>query len=313
MKALFRFSLLLCVVTSLICGLGACSARPAPEKKAQVLVTIPPYRHFVQRIVGGLLDVQVMVPPGVSVHHYEPTPRQVLDTSEALVWFRIGETFEGRVIEALHSHNPSMQVIDMREGLTLLESSHSHDHSHGDHEHDHHEHSHGDLTKLPGLNQDLHTWLSPRLVQEQSKKIASTLISLFPEHRETFSLNLDTWLKELQALDEELSLLLAKRSSPYVLVSHDAFAYFCHDYDLEQISIEWKGKDPTAQQLGHVLELARNEQITHVFVIPQHSRKGAELIADELNLEIVEIDPHDEDYIQNLRNFARSLSLSGKE
>lgn len=155
---------------------------------------------------------------------------------------------------------------------------------------------------------DLHLWLSARMAKAQAQTIAQGLSEQFPEGRSSFESNLEQLLADLDALDAEITQLFAGKDIHYILVSHDAYGYFCRDYGLEQLPIEWKGKDPTTKQLGHVIDMARREGITRVFTQPQHSKKGAELIARELGLEIIDLDPYGEDLIENLRLMARKFS-----
>lgn len=65
-----------------------------------VIVSIPPTRYIVQRIAGNSLAVQVLVPPGMSPHSFEPNAKEMLELVDAKVWFQIGECFEARASSA---------------------------------------------------------------------------------------------------------------------------------------------------------------------------------------------------------------------
>lgn len=294
-----RFTVYITLVLSFLLSFTTgCTAKKdavSQSEKPRVLVTLPPYRYFVQRLIGDRVDTQVLIPPGVSVHHYEPTPREVLEANASVLWLRIGEPVEEQILSAMRSHESPIKILDMRQDLPLLPSSHSHSHSHN--------------SSLDHF--DPHIWLSVPLMQTQASHIAKALSELLPEHSSLINEQLDELLTELSALHEELKSLLANPESRYILVTHDAFTYFCHDYKLQQVPIEWKGKDPTVKQLSQVLKLARAEKLTRVFVIPQHSQKGAELIAEELGLQIIEIDPYREDYPDALRDIAKHFAGRG--
>jgi zinc transport system substrate-binding protein len=77
---------------------------------------------------------------------------------------------------------------------------------------------------------------------------------------------------------------------------------------LEQLSIEFEGKDPTPQQLNVILMKARAARISKVYIQPQYNSKGARLFAQELHAEVVVLDPYSENYINSMLDIARAFS-----
>ena len=73
----------------LVAALAACSTKEAAgvAETAQdtftVTVSIPPQKYFLERIGGGRVQVNVMVPPGGNPHSYEPTPQQMKELSRS--------------------------------------------------------------------------------------------------------------------------------------------------------------------------------------------------------------------------------------
>jgi zinc transport system substrate-binding protein len=263
-----------------------------PEPKPLVLVSIAPYKYFVDQISGGSVAVQVMVPAGANAHAYEPTPKQMIQASRAVIWFILGESFERRAFPVVKGSNPNLKKVDLREGIELI--SHSCSHS---------THCHPDA-------KDLHIWLSPRLSKKQAEAIAEGLQQIFPEKSALFQKNLHQFLQDLDKLDKDISLILAHPKNSHILVSHPSFAYFCRDYHLEQLSVEFEGKDPTPKQLTDVIEKARKYRIDRIFIQKQFSSKGARIVAGQLQAKIIEIDPYSENYFSMMHNLA--LEFSGR-
>lgn len=257
-------------------------------KTHYVLVSVAPYKHFVEKIAGDTVKVGLMVPAGASAHTYEPTPKEMLAAGTADLWFLIGESFEERAVRAIQSHHPGIVLVDLRQNVHLISS---------DPEHAHHACTHKNC-------QDLHIWLSPRQSQIQAQTIAKALEALYPENRELYAANLKQFLRELEALDQDIGEILKSLNNRIFLVSHPAYAYFCRDYGLKQISIEFEGKDPTPRQLTRLLEEARHNQIKTIFVQRQYSNKGARLIADKIGAQVINLDPYSENYFQCLRDIA---------
>jgi zinc transport system substrate-binding protein len=92
------------------------------------------------------------------------------------------------------------------------------------------------------------------------------------------------------------------------MVFHPAWGYFADDYGLEQVAIEQSGKEPTAEQLQNLIDMALEENIKVIFVQSQFDTDIAESIADEIGAIVVNINPLSEDYINNLRNIATTIA-----
>lgn len=282
---LWRYSLWLfwmMVMTSSACS--AANTQTAPF----VLVSVAPHKFFVEKIAQGTVQIYLMVPAGASSHTYEPTPRQMLAASQADIWFRIGEPFENRAIQALKSHQPKLEVVNLQQGLDLIRDPHH-------------------KGCCPG-SVDLHFWLSARQAQIQAETIATTLTKAFPEHTELYKQNLLAFQQELRDLDRDIQTILAPLENRNILVSHPAYAYFCRDYDLKQYSIEVEGKDPTPQQMTKLLNNVRQAHIRSIFIQMQYNNKAAKLVAETLGAKLVILDPYSEYYLTSMREIAQAFA-----
>ncbi len=268
----------------------------APEALTHhVLVSVAPYKYFVERIAGDTVKISLMVPPGASSHTYEPSPRATLAASHADLWFLIGESFESRAVRAIKSHHPDIVLVDLRQGVQLISAD-----PNGAQVHCH-------CCSNPNC-QDLHIWLSPSQSKIQAATIAKALSEIYPEHKAIYQKNLQTFLSELDALDQDISGILQPLKNRVIMVSHPAYAYFCRDYALKQTSIEFEGKDPTPRQLTTLLDAARQQQIKTIFVQMQYNNKGARLIAQHIGAKVVNLDPYSESYFESMREIARQFA-----
>lgn len=281
---------ILCVL-ALLCmtSLGAEEVISRPT----VLVSVAPHKFFVEKIAGDTVNVHLMVPAGSSSHTFEPTPRQMLSATKGDLWFQIGEGFEPRAARALLSHNPNMKLIDLRQGLHLIDSSCEETHCCC--------HNHDSCI-------DPHFWLSPKEAKIQAQSIAKALIDRYPQHARLYQERLASFIRELDQLDSEIATGLTPLKNRIIMVSHPAYAYFARDYHIKQLSIEFEGKDPTPQQLTKILNQARQANIRKIYIQLQYNNKGARLIAQELGAEVVVLDPYSEDYINSMRKIAYSFA-----
>lgn len=261
----------------------------AEEEAPTVLVSFAPYRYFVQQIAKDKLKVEVMVPPGASAHTYEPTSKQMIRASKAAIWFRIGEPFEAKAVQALKSASPSMEIVDLRQNIPLLQGACCHHHGHN-------------------CGEDLHIWMSPKLAKIQVKTIGEALMAHYPKEKQFFAENLSEFLKRLDDLDEFIAQKLAPLENRYLLVSHPAYGYYCQDYHLTQIPIECEGKDPTGRQMTALLNKTRELHIHYILTQPQYSDKAALLVASQIGAKAISVDPYSENYIESLKQITSIIA-----
>ena len=259
------------------------------ESTPQVLVSVAPYAYFVEKIAGNTVDIQILIPQSANAHLYEPVPKEIEKMLSANVWMRLGDPIEKKLVLTLKEKNPSLAIVELWKDIPLLGHSHC---THAEHEDE----------------KDFHIWLSPKLAKQQAEKIAHSLISLYPAHQKLYQKNLHLFLQELTDLDQKISALLKPLKGKVLLVSHPAFGYFCNDYGLVQIPVEFEGKEPRPKQISQILEQAANLEIKTVLTQAQYSNKGAELIAQKLHLPIFLVDPYSMDYSNNLLHLAEVLT-----
>ncbi len=262
-----------------------------PGTTPTILVTVAPHKFFVEQIAKNTVTVQLMVPAGASAHTFEPSPRQMMAAAKAAVWFRIGEPFENRAIQGLKSHCPSLEIVDLREGVDLIASG-------GEH---------AACCCCKGAV-DLHFWLSAKQAQIQAKTIAEALSKAFPAYANFYRANAETFIQELEALDAKIRAILSCLKNRSIFVSHPAYAYFCRDFDLQQYAVEVEGKDPTPQQITKLLYTARRLEAKAIFIQMQYNNKAAKLVAEEIGAKLIVLDPYSEHYFSAMLEIAHAFA-----
>jgi len=290
-------------------GLLSCgrqeSAAPDTSGQLRVFVSIPPQKYFVERIGGEHVDVHVLVGPGQSPHTFEPTARQVVELSEADVYFRVGVPFERQLADKIEAALADLTVVDTSEGIefrsvqaTSVESI----------EPDPGRHVHGpECDHDPDGALDAHTWLSPRLALVHARNIRDALSRLDRDHSEIYARNFEQLEADLREVDREIANALAPLAGRELFVFHPAFGYFAEAYGLKQVAIEMGGRQPTARHLDKLIARARQAGVRVVFVQPQFSKQGAEAVARAIGGAVIPLDPLAEDYVANLRHVADAI------
>lgn len=287
------------VVLLFLCALSAFPEN-AEASGIDVFVSIPPQKHFVEKIGKERVNVHVMVPSGASPHTFSPSPGQMRKLEKAQAYFAVGVTFEKAWKDRVRAANPDMMIVDTARGIEKMPSfaghvHELHEHGHTDHETDAHGgHDHG--------RHDPHIWLSPPLVMLQARNIACGLMEIDPEGEADYRANYKNFIAEIAELD----MTLKKRLSPGTafLVYHPSWGYFADAYGLRQIPVEIEGKSPKARQMKEIIGYARNEGIQSILVQPQISSRDAETIAREIGGKTVTADPLAVNWSENLLDVA---------
>ncbi|MCG6869806.1 MAG: zinc ABC transporter substrate-binding protein [Gammaproteobacteria bacterium] len=255
----------------------------------RVVVSVPPLEYLVERVGGPRVQVQSMVQPGFSPATYEPTPKQVKNLAGADLYVRTGVPFENAWLTRFRSANPDMEVLDAREGLEVQISD-----RHGKHD-----------------GHDPHVWTSPPLAGHMARNIRDTLISLAPGNATAFEAGYAALNAELGALDVELRKTLSDLPTSRFMVYHPAWGHFAERYGLTQIAIEKDAKEPSARALIALIDEAKRDGITVVFIQPQFDRRLAEQVARAIGGHVEVLDPLSPDYMENLREVARRIAAAG--
>jgi zinc transport system substrate-binding protein len=269
----------------------ACTG-PQKTNKPTVAVTILPQKYFVEKLTGDLIDVQVLVPPGASPELYALMPSQMTGLSSALAWIGIGKVgFEESWVDKICESNPKLKYFDSSVQANWIAGE---EEVHGNHVHRH------------GV--DPHIWSSPAEVKKIARETCKALVEVMPEHQATFTKNLATFEKEIDALDTGLKDIFDRLPSKKFLIFHPSLTYLARDYGLEQVAMELDGKEPSPRHLKELAEMAKNENIKAIFVQKEFNRENARQMANEIGGKVIQVDPLNENWADELRSIARKIA-----
>ena len=276
------------ILTLLI--LCACTNTPQKNDKPIITVTLEPLRYFTEAIAGDNYQVISIVPKGSSPESYDPTPQQLVNLSQSQAYFRIGYIgFEQAWMDKLEANSPDMKVYDTSVGVDLIRGE---GHWHGDHYHE------------GGV--EPHIWNSTQNALIIAENIYKALCELDAAHQADYQKRLDVLKETIRQTDENVKALL-KNADRTFLIYHPALSYFARDYGLKQISMEEGGKEPSPAQLKALIETCRKEKAHTIFIQQEFDQRNAQLIANELGVNIVSINPLSYDWAEEMVRVAKAL------
>lgn len=291
------FILRLSSIASLCCLLAtiflsvACTSKRQSTAEPTLTVTLEPVRYFTEAIAGDKFKVVSMVPKGSSPETYDPTPQQLVNLDKSMAYLRIGYIgFEQSWMDKLKANVPHLKVFDTSKGIDLIyEEGH-------DHEGHHHE---------TGI--EPHIWNSARNASVIANNIYAALSELDSPNEPYYKHRLDSLQQIIAQTDTEIRHQLQNADTTF-LIYHPALSYFARDYGLKQISIEEGGKEPSPAHLKELIETCRRDNARVIFVQQEFDTRNAKLIADELGITVVPINPLSYEWQEEMMNVAKALA-----
>lgn len=258
------------------CVLLMCPVVWAKEQAPlEVVASFSILGDMVKQVGGETVNVDVIVGPESDAHAFEPRPSdaKVLATAELL--FLNGLEFEAWLPRLVQAAGYEGKQVILSEGVTPIQYQ-----EHGQDAHD--EHHHGD--------NDPHAWQSLDNAVIYVENIRDALISARPEASALINANAARYLSTIHELSAQFKAafthLPAERRK--VISSHDAFAYLAAEYGIEFITLLGVANqaEPSAKDIAAVIDRAKAEKISAVFVENVVSPKLVQQVARETGAKV---------------------------
>ena len=283
----------LALMVGFVAGFVACTEMVS-SPQSDIAVTIQPLKYIVESITGDDFTIEVIVPNGASPETYEPTPKQIIALNNSKMIFSTGLIdFENALLG--HLRNQS-SIVNLSQGIELIEGSCSHNHSKGVKNGDNHTH---------GI--DPHIWTSPRELKSMAENAYNAIAKQFPDSTK-YHTAYEALIAELEALDKECKELCHNADTKAFVVYHPALTYFARAYGIEQITVESDGKDPSAKHLATIIEQAKQKGVKCVLYQRQYPRSVVEVLAKDMGIEAVEFDPLAENITDNILQITHTIT-----
>lgn len=247
-------------------------------------VTIEPQRYFLEQLVGDNYTVNCLVPSGANPESFDPTPSQMMALDRSIAYFKIGFLgVENSLVDKLKIQ-AELQITDCSKGIEIIEDEHQHESSEHLHGHD---------------GGDPHYWSSVHSAKIILKNMYDEILCLNAENKDVYTSNYQTELAKINQTDSIIQSLLQKSDSKAFVIYHPALSYFAQEYNLEQLSIEQDGKNPSPTQLKKLIDDAIDKKVKAVFIQAEYDSKNAEVVAKQIGaktytINLLNYDWHDE-------------------
>jgi zinc transport system substrate-binding protein len=258
--------------------LSSCRSNISEKQDRIITVSIAPFKYFVEEIGGADFVVNIMVPAGSNPHIYEPFPDQINKLRKSVAYISNGYLgFEMTWLDRFYETNKTIKRLSLGDKIDPLVSSHHHEDKH-----------------VEGA--DPHYWVSPKCAFLMASSIKEFLCELNPAGKQKYESNYQSLLTKLQEIDTRATELFSGAKNRSFMIFHPNLGYLARDYGLEEISVEYEGKEPPPSRMKDLIDRARKDRLKTIFVQREYDTKNAKAIADEIGAKVEIIDPLSEDW-----------------
>lgn len=243
--------------------------------KIKIITTLFPQYDFAKQIVGDKGDVELLLPPGVESHTYDPSASDIVNIGKADMFIYTGEYMEvwaDKVIKNIKGKD--VKIVDVSKGITLkhIEEQEGFD----DHDDDHDEHDH---------EFDPHIWTNPQYAKIMVDNILDALCEIDKENADYYKENAEKYKAELDRIDSEIQDVVdSSKHNELFFAGRFALSYFAERYGLEwtaaydSCSTE---TEPSAKAVSQIIKEVKEKNIKVIYYEELVDPKVANTIAKE--------------------------------
>ncbi|MFO0944004.1 MAG: zinc ABC transporter substrate-binding protein [Pirellulales bacterium] len=270
--ALLPISLFL---ATLFVGCESTSIKPSKDAQGRVPVvaTNSILADWVKQVGGEQVLVTTLVPADGDPHTFEPTPRDGLTLTRAMLVFEIGLHFEAWLDDLFTASGSVAVRVAVSREITPRKA----------------------FCACHGTSEDPHVFQSVKHARSMVQVIAAELSKADPEHAELYSSRSKAYVEELESLDSEVRSLLAEvpEGNRFIVTAHNTFGYFAEDYGFEVLSLldslTSEAADPSAMKIGALIRRIRELKIPALFAESVTNSKLVQQVARESAVSKVEM------------------------
>lgn len=277
---------LVCVLLAgiLLVACGGETEQRSSGAKLKVVATTTLVGDVVSQVGGDLIDLSVLLPPGMDPHSFNPAPQDVIKVAEADVVFANGAGLEEFLEKLIENVGAQARVVHVSDGTDFLafESEGHEGQGHDDEE-----------SEYEGV--DPHTWIDPNNVILWVHNIEHELSEVDPGNAGAYQANAKKYETELKDLDawirEQVSQVPVENRK--LVTDHALFGYFADEYGFEQVGALISGysslAQPSAQELAAIEDAIREYGVKAIFVGNTVNPVLAEQVARDTGVQLVSI------------------------
>jgi zinc/manganese transport system substrate-binding protein len=248
-------------------GAGCGSSSSGSGEQLEVVATTTQIGDWVREVGGNAVSVDQVLQPNTDPHEYEPRPSDVEAAASAKLVFVNGDNLDKWMDQVVSDSGSGAETVDL--GTRVPERLP------------------GETSGAEASKYDPHWWHDPLNAEAAVGEIERQLAAADPSHRKQFEANADAYLAQLQGLDTGIAACVdaVPQGERKLVTDHDAFGYFAQRYGIDVVGAvipsQTTQAQPSAKDLGELIDLIERENVKAVFPESSLSPKVADAIASQ--------------------------------
>ena len=300
-KSWYLMSLLLLVVVIISWSLLRQSeVDVADSSKLPITVSVPLLRNLTEAIGRDQVAVTSIINGPNCNHHYEPASGDLINVSRAAIFIKAGVGFDLWVDQLIENAGKEVMVIDVSQGVTLIDAEHDGPEEAEDHEeHSGHDHLFGNP----------HYWGNPENVKLMAENILKGLIKALPEQEAYFTGNYREYLSKIDQTVSRLQADLAKVANKKTISYSAAFPYLYRYFGINNLATVESAceQEVSPRRLAEVITIVKANQVK-VVVGEAVYPKLPETLARETGAKLVLLWPNTNDSGDYLETLSENIT-----
>ncbi|NLY21168.1 MAG: zinc ABC transporter solute-binding protein [Tissierellia bacterium] len=222
------------------------------SNKPKVITTMFVTYDFAREIGGENIDLELLIPPGVEIHSFEPSPKDMVKLSEADVFIYSGDEMEPWVKQTIESvDNDKLIVIDASKDIQLME-----DDEHENHQGHNHQHN-------------PHIWTSPLLAKKMVSNVTEGLKIADKANESLYIGRLKEYESKLDEIDTSYREMVKNSNrNDIVFVGHFALNYLLDEYGIDYLATTESmthEAESSPQRIKAIIDKIDEEDIEYIY------------------------------------------------
>ena len=234
------------------------------EEKLRLVTTFTIIADIAKNVAGDRVIVESITKPGVEIHNYKPTPKDVLRARKAdiILWNGLNlEQWFSRFFSNV-DNIPSVVISNGIKPISIFE---------------------GEYTGKPNP----HAWMSTKNALVYVDNIYNALADIDPKNKEYYANNANKYSEQILKIQSKIKkkLRFIEPSKRFLVTSEGAFSYLAEDLNMQEIYL-WpmnSDRQGSPQQIRKVIDTVLKYDIPVVFSESTVSDKPAKQVASETN------------------------------
>jgi len=250
---------------------------PKDNRKMVAVSTFSLY-DITKHIAGESVQVINIIPFGVDVHSFEPTPKLMAKIEKSALVIYSGAGLEPWT----RGYAFKNRVINMSQHVRIRELDAN--------EHEHHMH-HDEQCNHSKI--DPHYWLDFANMAKATNEITKELIKLEPKNKELYTKNKEKYITMLTSLNDAFNTSLKSCKLDTIIVNHNAFGYLSHRFGFHVASLSGfiPEAQPSAKDMSRIIKVIQKHDVPVVFAESFVSAKAMQSVADEAKVKVDVLQP----------------------